>query len=120
MRGSGRKTESHKPTWTPTPLQTGLYHYHVDHLGSVQVITREDGSIVQEVRYKPYGEVRYRAGNSTNRYQFTGYQTEEYSGLEYAGARFYDPALGMFLTQARNGGRGHPRHSTQEGRWKTT
>jgi RHS repeat-associated protein len=31
--------------------------------------------------------------------EFTGYDTEPISGLEYAVARVYDPALGMFLTQ---------------------
>jgi RHS repeat-associated protein len=31
-------------------------------------------------------------------HEFTGYDTEPVSGLQYAGARFYDPELGMFLT----------------------
>jgi RHS repeat-associated protein len=30
--------------------------------------------------------------------EFTGFQSETTSGLEYAGARFYDPELGSFLT----------------------
>ena len=30
--------------------------------------------------------------------EFTGFQSEITSGLEYAGARFYDPELGSFLT----------------------
>ncbi len=33
-----------------------------------------------------------------NLYEYTGYETDLGSGLEYAGARFYDPDLGLFLT----------------------
>jgi RHS repeat-associated protein len=59
------------------------------------------------VRYKPYGEVRGHwdrnfvsltdCGDGQYCREFTGYDTEPISGLEYA--RVYDPALGMFLTQ---------------------
>jgi RHS repeat-associated protein len=85
-----------------------IRHYHHDHLGSTQVITKDNGDIVEQIRYKPYGEIRGRfgpAGNTltgptaTPRREFTGYDTEMLSGLEYAGARFYDPVLGSFLTQ---------------------
>jgi RHS repeat-associated protein len=82
----------------------GLYHYHADHLGSTQVITDSTGTVVEYIRYKAYGEVRgrYNASGGTittfYRYEFTGYESEWTSGLEYAGARHYDPALGMFLT----------------------
>ncbi len=83
-----------------------LRHYHVDHLGSTQVVTYQDGKVIWHTRYKPYGELRgHWDCNGTGltldgnyRYEFTGYETQAISGLEYAGARFYDPALGMFLT----------------------
>ncbi|MFN8628237.1 MAG: toxin TcdB middle/N-terminal domain-containing protein [Candidatus Binatia bacterium] len=75
-----------------------LYHYHLDHLGSTQVITNSLGGEVEQIRYKPYGEIRYRSTTTNNRYQFTGYETETTSNLEYAGARFYDPVLGQFLS----------------------
>ena len=83
-------------------------HYHVDHLGSVQAITDEAGQIVEQIRYYPYGEIRGRWDKNgvpisnpslNHRYEFTGYETEMHSGLQYAGARFYDPEVGMFLTQ---------------------
>jgi RHS repeat-associated protein len=57
------------------------------------------------VRYKPYGEVRGRyACPGTSQVsleqepEFTGYETDSTSGLQYAGARYYDPVLGTFLT----------------------
>ena len=88
------------------PPSTVVYHYHLDHLGSTQLITNSSGAAVEYVRYKPYGEVRGRydangaaiTANEIHRTEFTGYESEFLSGLQYAGARFYDPALGMFLT----------------------
>jgi RHS repeat-associated protein len=82
-------------------------HYHLDHLGSTQVITDRNGAIVEQIRYAPYGQIRARwnasgqplSGPSTvNRREFGGYDNETFSGLQYAGARFYDPELGLFLT----------------------
>jgi RHS repeat-associated protein len=83
-----------------------VFHFHLDHLGSTQLITNSSGGVVEYVRYRPYGEIRGRfdgsgtslAPNEIHRHEFTGYETEFTSGLQYAGARFYDPALGLFLT----------------------
>jgi RHS repeat-associated protein len=91
----------------PPPSET-VHHYHTDHLGSVQVITDDDGLIVEEIRYYPYGEIRGRFGPGGNvlpapsgdsvRHEFTGHETELNSGLIYAGARFLDPLTATFQT----------------------
>jgi RHS repeat-associated protein len=96
------------PLPTPTPLPVGrIAHYHADHLGSTKVVTDHAGAVVEQIRYFPYGEVRGRwNGNGVaigdpdpaHRYEFTGYETELHSGLQYAGTRFYDPALAGFLS----------------------
>ena len=84
-----------------------LLHYHHDHLGSTQLITDANGAIRMQIRYDGYGQVRGRfdaVGSPVarpdrhNRYEFTGYETDSGSGLQYAGARFNDPDLGSFLT----------------------
>jgi RHS repeat-associated protein len=88
------------------PPAAVLYHFHADHLGSTQLITNSSGAVVQYVRYRPYGEIRGRYdgnGNSLtpnpiHRREFTGYESDFASGLQYAGARFYDPVLGTFLS----------------------
>jgi RHS repeat-associated protein len=104
IRPAGAQCDNPTPTPTPGPQ---IRHYHLDHLGSTQVITDGGGNIVEQIRYKPYGEVRGRwngtggaitAPDPDRRHEFTGYETEMLSGLEYAGARFYDPVLGTFLT----------------------
>lgn len=76
-----------------------LYHWHLDHLGSTQAVSDGSGNVLEHIRYSPYGTVRSRYSSSTvYRYEFTGYESEAASNLAYAGARFYDPALGSFLT----------------------
>ncbi|MBI3785097.1 MAG: VCBS repeat-containing protein [Deltaproteobacteria bacterium] len=86
----------------------GILHYHHDHLGSTQTITRADGGVFRHLRYTPYGEVRGSwdgsvvpaSGCAVHGYcrEFTGYDSEPFSGLQYANARFYDPVMGMYLT----------------------
>jgi RHS repeat-associated protein len=85
---------------------TSVIHHHLDHLGSTQAVTDARGTLVQQIRYDPYGGVRGRwngnlepTGTATSvGREFTGFQSESLSGLAYAGARFYDPELGSFLT----------------------
>ncbi|MBX3024857.1 VCBS repeat-containing protein [bacterium] len=90
---------------------TTIYHYHLDHLGSTQVVTNASGGLLQQIRYHPYGGLRGRwtasgasvgPATDTSR-EFTGFHTDTLSGLEYAGARFYDPELGSFLTHDARG-----------------
>jgi RHS repeat-associated protein len=78
---------------------------HVDHLGSTQVVTDWGGNIVRQMRYTAYGEIRGRFGpngfsvayGSDTRFEFTGYESD-FAGLEYAGARFFDPELAQFAS----------------------
>jgi len=92
------------PTPSPTPVPNAeVHHYHLDHLGSPQVVTEGTGQIVRQVRYDPYGGIRGRWGalaafNEQDRREFTGYHSEPLSELAYAGARFYDHRLASFLT----------------------
>ena len=95
-------TQGPSPTPTPLPPEV-LEHYHPDHLGSTHVITNENGGCKQYLRYRAYGHVRLRSscgsgGTVVNRHEFTGYETEPNTGLQYAGARHFDPATGMFLS----------------------
>ena len=79
-----------------------------DHLGSTSITTDSNGAMVSELRYKPWGELRYTwtdASASTSpayeltRYQYTGqYSYDVEFGLKYYGARFYDSAVGRFVS----------------------
>lgn len=83
-----------------------VQHYHVDHLGSTLAMTNGAGALTRQIRYTAYGSVRGRfdpAGGavgltSDKRFEFTTYETEQETGLEYAHARYYDPQAGLFLS----------------------
>jgi RHS repeat-associated protein len=68
-----------------------------DHLGSTSITTDADGNVISELRYKPWGEVRYAGGNTPTEYQFTSqYSYETDFGLLFFNARWLDPSTGRF------------------------
>ena len=72
----------------------GIYFYHPDHLGSTTLVTDENGSIVEETEYLPFGEV-IKGGN--DRFTFTGQENDKETELMYYGARYYSPFLRRFV-----------------------
>jgi RHS repeat-associated protein len=76
-----------------------VYWLHGDHLGSASAATNASGVRVNEMRFKPFGEVR--SGSMPTDLTWTG-QRAETSG--YVGslmdfsARFYSPAIGRFIS----------------------
>ena len=69
------------------------YYYHPDHLGSTNIITDENGDLIEETTYMPFGEV-IEGGSS--RYLFTGQEKDQETSLMYYGARYYSPFLKRF------------------------
>ena len=65
----------------------GKKFYHPDHLGSTTLVTDESGNIVEETVYDPFGAVQ-EGGNE--RYDYEGKEVDS-TGLQYFGARYYDP-----------------------------
>ncbi len=45
-----------------------------------------------------FGAIRSQSGSSPNEFKFTGEQVDS-TGLQYLRARYYDPAIGRFLSQ---------------------
>jgi RHS repeat-associated protein len=81
--------------------QNGVLTYlHGDHLGSTSLTTNEAGRLVARVLYYPYGETRWMTGTLTTDFTFTGQRAEGpgLGGLMDYGARFYDVALGRFIS----------------------
>ena len=73
-----------------------IFYYHADHLSSTQLVTDENGCVVTMVDYEPFGAGE--TGGDPDKYLFTGKEKDS-SQLYYYGARYYDPALGRFLTR---------------------
>jgi hypothetical protein len=49
-----------------------LYYLLSDHMGSTNVTTNASGSLVAEMRYKPWGETRFTSGTTPTEYTFQG------------------------------------------------
>jgi RHS repeat-associated protein len=73
------------------------YWLHTDRLGSIQAITNASGAEVQRRTYRPYGQ---KIADSTSHAESRGWidQRTDDTGLTYLHARYYDPALGIFLS----------------------
>jgi RHS repeat-associated protein len=67
-----------------------------DGLGSTVASTDAAGSVTETYRYSSFG---VPVGPSAGTYAFTGHQYDAETGLYYARARFYDPAIGRFLSE---------------------
>ncbi|MEX2208796.1 MAG: RHS repeat-associated core domain-containing protein [Myxococcota bacterium] len=82
----------------PEPVQ-GVVFWYGDHLGSTTVRTRSDGSLLERVVYRPYGEAIAVAGGAASppEFGYTGQRFEQGLGIYDYGARWYDPVLGRFL-----------------------
>jgi RHS repeat-associated protein len=80
----------------------GVLYLFGDHLGSASRVANPDGTPYTggEQRYKPWGEQRYPTDASTlpTTFQFTGQRIESGLSLYYYGARWYDSALGRFIS----------------------
>jgi RHS repeat-associated protein len=77
---------------------TKLFHTS-NHLGSLSVVTDQNGADVQRIEYKPYGEIsRVHSTTFATSFGFAGAVQDTVSGLKDFGARSYDPLLGRFIS----------------------
>ena len=73
-------------------------YIHPDHLGSTNVVTDQNGNLVQTLDYYPYGGTRVSNSTSTNEKRKWIGQFADDSGLSYLNARYYDSARGQFIS----------------------
>jgi RHS repeat-associated protein len=74
-------------------------YVHPDHLGSTNVVTDENGNLVQTLDYYPYGATRISVSTSTNEKRKYINQFSDDSGLSYLNARYMDPTRGQFTSE---------------------
>jgi RHS repeat-associated protein len=72
-------------------------YFLTDHLGSTVGLTDSNGVVTETASYDSFGRVI--ASNLSTRYQYTGRESDEKSGLMYYRARQYDPQIGRFTTE---------------------
>ncbi len=79
------------------------YEYAIkDHLGNTRVTFDENGTVLQEDAYYPFGMnisgLSYTQNTIKNKYKYNGKELQDEFGLDWYdyGARFYDAALGRW------------------------
>ncbi|NHQ88544.1 RHS repeat protein [Iodobacter sp. HSC-16F04] len=79
-------------------------YYHVDHLGTPQTLSDENGEIAWSAEYKAWGEAQVviseaaKEAGINNPIRFQGQYADEESGLHYNRHRYYDPEIGRFIS----------------------
>ncbi len=81
---------------TPCP-DDKFYYFHNDHLGTLQRITDQDGTIVWSANYKPFGEVTVTFNTISNPFRVPGQCFDNETGLHYNYFRYYHPEIGSYL-----------------------
>ncbi|WP_223629198.1 RHS repeat domain-containing protein [Thermomonas beijingensis] len=73
-----------------------ISYFHTDALGSPIAKTNAAGAIIETSEYEPYGRLLNRQND--DRAGYTGHVMDAVSGLTYMQQRYYDPAIGRFLS----------------------
>jgi RHS repeat-associated protein len=81
-------------------------YFHTDHLGSVSVITDENGVVVERLSYDAWGKRRFPngtddpAGSITSQTSrgFTGHEELDTVALVHMNGRVYDPMVGRMIS----------------------
>jgi RHS repeat-associated protein len=73
-------------------------YLHKDHLGSASAGTSSTGAVAWNEQYTPFGETILNPAANDNLDGYTGHIKDKATGLNYMQARYYDPALGRFLS----------------------
>ena len=91
------------------PAEPKTSYLTSDHLGSPRIITDEGGIVISRHDYRVFGdEIQAGVANRTTdqgyssddeiRKQYTGYERDKESGLDFAQARYYNSAHGRFTS----------------------
>lgn len=73
--------------------------FHLDRIGSVSRITDPAGKIAGSYEYDAFGRMTSASGELQNDLGFTARRFDLTTGLYYYRARYYDPAVGRFLSR---------------------
>jgi len=68
------------------------------HLRSALSLTDDNGALLTEYTYEPFGQTTVAGTSSTNSFQYTGRENDN-TGLYYYRARYYSPFLQRFISE---------------------
>nr|WP_145156453.1 RHS repeat-associated core domain-containing protein [Paenibacillus terrae] len=75
------------------------YFYNYDGHGNVIGLTDSNGTPVITYSYDPWGKLVDKKGTLYNPFTYSGYYYDEETNLYYLINRYYDPAVGRFISQ---------------------
>ena len=71
---------------------------HHDRSGSVRAVSDAAGQVIGRMNYGPFGELWSAPNQGTAVTKANGVNIDSGTGLQYMGARFYDPTLNRFIS----------------------
>ena len=75
-----------------------LYYLAQDHLGSTSLTRDESSGSVAVHRYSPFGDPRGTSAPTQTDHTYTGQIADAATDLMFYNARYYDPAIGRFIS----------------------
>lgn len=94
--GHGRHAQVERVFSGSDPDSEAIFFVHADHLQSGHVLTKDDGTLLSQEEYFPYGRSSDRR-DARNRYRYIGVERDEDTGLGMTGPRVYDYIQCRFL-----------------------
>lgn len=86
-------------SWISMERDGQSYFYHKDGLGSVTALTNNAQNVESAYQYDAYGNILSETNGVANPYTFTGRSFDNSTGLYYYRTRYYDAAVGRFITK---------------------
>jgi len=74
-------------------------YYQADGLGSVTSLSNTAGALAQTYTFDSFGKQTASSGSLTNPFQFTGREFDSETSVYFYRARYFDPAVGRFLSE---------------------
>jgi RHS repeat-associated protein len=82
--------------WQPGEVLWAL----TDHLGTVRDVIDSMATVVNHIRYDSFGKITLETNAAVDfLFAYTGRERDEETGLYYYRARYYDPAVGRFVSE---------------------
>lgn len=79
-----------------TSAHAETYFFHTDHLGTPQVLTDNNQTVVWQAEYDPFGKATETVTTVEQNLRFPGQYLDRKSGLHYNYFRTYDPSIGRY------------------------
>jgi RHS repeat-associated protein len=77
---------------------SGTSNFLTDALGSTVALTDASGTVQTQYTYDPFGSTTISGASTANSFAYTGREIDP-AGLYFSRARYYDPAIGRFISE---------------------